>query len=135
MDGKEALKTAIPKLKADGFSFSANARKTLDGQIGSLRLDNIKLTAAKTDFSDIEQKRKQAVVNAENIMRAQSDELEKEVKNVGLTIIPLRLFINDKGFAKLDIGLAKGKKLYDKRDTIKDRDNKRHLDRIKKNFR
>ncbi|MCK0109206.1 SsrA-binding protein SmpB [Flavobacteriaceae bacterium S0825] len=61
--------------------------------------------------------------------------LEKEVKNVGLTIIPLRLFINDKGFAKLEIGLAKGKKLYDKRDTIKDRDNKRNLDRIKKNFK
>lgn len=60
--------------------------------------------------------------------------LEKEVKNTGLTIIPLRLFINDKGFAKLEIFLAKGKKLYDKRDSIKDRDNKRDLDRIKKNF-
>ncbi|RLD29409.1 MAG: SsrA-binding protein [Bacteroidetes bacterium] len=61
--------------------------------------------------------------------------LEKEVKNTGLTIVPLRLFINEKGFAKLDIALAKGKKLYDKRDTIKDRDNKRDLDRIKKNFK
>ena len=61
--------------------------------------------------------------------------LEKEVKNVGLTIVPLRLFINEKGYAKLDIALAKGKKLYDKRDTIKDRDNKRDLDRIKKNFK
>ena len=61
--------------------------------------------------------------------------LEKEVKNVGLTIVPLRLFINENGFAKLDIALAKGKKLYDKRDSIKDRDNKRHLDRIKKNFK
>jgi len=60
--------------------------------------------------------------------------LEKEVKNVGLTIVPLRLFINDSGFAKLDIALAKGKKLYDKRDTIKDRDNKRNLARIKKDF-
>jgi len=60
--------------------------------------------------------------------------LEKEVRNTGLTIVPLRLFINDKGFAKLEIFLAKGKKLFDKRDTIKDRDNKRHLDRIKKNF-
>jgi SsrA-binding protein len=60
--------------------------------------------------------------------------LEKEVKNVGLTIVPLRLFINDSGYAKLDIALAKGKKLYDKRDTIKDRDNKRDLARIKKNF-
>ena len=61
--------------------------------------------------------------------------LEKEVKNTGLTIIPLRLFINEKGYAKLDIALARGKKLYDKRETIKDRDNKRNLDRIKKNFK
>ena len=61
--------------------------------------------------------------------------LQKEVKNTGLTIIPLKLFINDKGFAKLQIALAKGKKLFDKRDTIKDRENKRNLDRIKKNFK
>ena len=61
--------------------------------------------------------------------------LYKEVKNSGLTIVPLRLFINDDGFAKLRIALAKGKKLYDKRETIKDRDNKVNLDRIKKNFR
>ena len=60
--------------------------------------------------------------------------LEKEVKNGGLTIIPLRLFINDRGLAKLQITLAKGKKLYDKRETIKDRDNKRKLDRIKKEY-
>jgi SsrA-binding protein len=58
----------------------------------------------------------------------------KEVQNTGLTIVPLRLFINENGYAKLDIALAKGKKLYDKRETIKDRDNKRSLDRIKKNF-
>ena len=60
--------------------------------------------------------------------------LEKEVKNTGLTIVPLRLFINDIGYAKLQISLARGKKLYDKRETIKDRDNKRSLDRIKKKF-
>ncbi len=61
--------------------------------------------------------------------------LNKEVKNSGLTIVPLKLFINDKGLAKLIIALAKGKKIYDKRETIKDRDNKRNLDRIKKNFK
>ncbi len=61
--------------------------------------------------------------------------LEKEVKNTGLTIIPLKLFINEKGFAKLQIALAKGKKLFDKREAIKDRDNKRNLDRVKKNFK
>lgn len=61
--------------------------------------------------------------------------LQREVQNTGLTIVPLRLFINEKGFAKLRIALAKGKKLYDKRETIKDRDNKRDLDRIKKSFK
>ena len=58
--------------------------------------------------------------------------LNKEVKNSGLTIVPLRLFINDKGLAKVDIALVRGKKLYDKRETIKDRDNKRNLDRLMK---
>ena len=63
------------------------------------------------------------------------NKLYKEVKNGGLTIVPLKLFINDKGFAKIRIALARGKKLYDKRETIKDRENKRDLDRLKKNFK
>lgn len=52
-------------------------------------------------------------------------ELKKLINKLtdkGLTIIPTRLFINDGGFAKIDIALAKGKKLYDKRDSIKERD-------------
>ena len=61
--------------------------------------------------------------------------LHKEVKNTGLTIVPLKLFINDKGYAKLIIALARGKKIHDKRETIKDRDNKRDLDRIKKSYK
>lgn len=61
--------------------------------------------------------------------------LEKEVRNSGLTIIPLRMFINDRGFAKMEIALAKGKKLYDKRETIKERETKRNLDRIKKDYK
>ena len=61
--------------------------------------------------------------------------LQRKVKDVGLTIIPLRLFINEKGWAKLDIALCKGKKLHDKRHTLKDRDNKRDLSRIQKNFK
>ena len=60
--------------------------------------------------------------------------LSKEIKTSGLTIVPLSLFLNERGLAKMQISLAKGKKLYDKRDSIKDRDNKRNLDRIKKNF-
>ncbi len=67
--------------------------------------------------------------------RKELKKLFKDSDAKGLTIIPLRLFINENGYAKLDIALAKGKKLYDKRETIKDRDNKRNLDRIKKSFR
>lgn len=58
----------------------------------------------------------------------------KQVKSTGLTIVPLRVFINDRGLAKMEIALAKGKKLYDKRETIRDRDNKRQLDRVKKAY-
>src|SRR5690554_1370130 len=61
--------------------------------------------------------------------------LEKQVKTTGNTIVPLRLFINDTGLAKLEIALAKGKKLYDKRETIKERETKRNLDRIQKEYR
>ena len=60
--------------------------------------------------------------------------LKKEIDTKGNTIVPLKLFINDNGWAKLEIALAKGKKIHDKRETIKDRDNKRDLARIKKDF-
>lgn len=66
------------------------------------------------------------------LQKKELKKLQKEVQNVGLTIVPLKLFITDKGWAKLQIALVKGKKLHDKRETIKDRDNKRDLDRIKK---
>ena len=60
--------------------------------------------------------------------------LNREVRNTGLTIVPLKLFINEKGFAKVTIALARGKKLFDKRETLKDRENKRDMDRVKKSF-
>ena len=60
--------------------------------------------------------------------------LNKEVQAGGLTIVPLKMFLNDKGLAKLEIALCKGKKLYDKRQAIKDRDNKISLDRVKKAY-
>lgn len=66
--------------------------------------------------------------------RRELKKLRKEVTTTGLTIVPLNLFINNRGLAKVNIALARGKKLYDKRETLKDRDNKRNLARIKKNF-
>lgn len=57
------------------------------------------------------------------------DKLQKKLKDQGLTIVPLRLFINDKGWAKLEIALAKGKKLHDKRDSLKEKSTQRDMDR------
>ena len=68
------------------------------------------------------------------LQKRELKKLSKEVKTSGLTIVPLRVFLNDRGLAKMQIALAKGKKLYDKRDSIKDRDNMRDLARVKKNF-
>lgn len=53
----------------------------------------------------------------------------RKVKDQGLTIVPIRLFINERGFAKMDIALAKGKKAFDKREDIKKRDVEREMSR------
>ena len=69
------------------------------------------------------------------LQRKELRKLHKEVKNSGLTIVPLRVFLSEKGLAKMEIALVRGKKLHDKRESIKDRDNKRNLDRIKKEYK
>lgn len=55
--------------------------------------------------------------------------LEGKIKEKGYSIIPLKIFISEKGYAKMEIGLGKGKKIYDKRDTIKERENDRDIKR------
>lgn len=66
--------------------------------------------------------------------RKELRKLKQAVKNPGFTIVPLKLFINEKGLAKLVIALARGKHEYDKRESIKERDDKREIDRIRRNF-
>lgn len=58
-----------------------------------------------------------------------------KVKEKGFTIVPLRMYITPRGFAKLEIGLAKGKKLYDKRQDLKSKESKREIERDLKNVR
>ena len=60
--------------------------------------------------------------------------LARNVESKGLTIVPLRLFTNEKGLAKLEIALCRGKKTYDKRESLKEQYTKRDLARIKKEF-
>ena len=68
------------------------------------------------------------------LQKTEINKLEKKTQEAGLTIVPTLLFINDRGLAKVRIALAKGKKLYDKRDSLKEKDLKRDLQRIQKNF-
>lgn len=65
------------------------------------------------------------------LKRSEIRKLEGKVEEKGLTLVPLRLFINERGFAKLEIALGKGKKLHDKRQSIKDREAKRELSKMK----
>jgi SsrA-binding protein len=58
------------------------------------------------------------------------NKLHAKVKERGFTIVPLKLFLNERGFAKIEIALARGKKIYDKRQSIKERDEKRNMDRV-----
>ena len=66
--------------------------------------------------------------------RKELRKLKQSVKSPGFTIVPTRLFINERGLAKLVIGLARGKHEYDKRESIKERDDKREMDRIKRHY-
>tara|TARA_X000000368_G_scaffold361026_1_gene305034 strand:+ start:391 stop:840 length:450 start_codon:yes stop_codon:yes gene_type:complete len=76
---------------------------------------------------DKERKKIKLLLNKNELIK-----IKKELNNIGITIIATKLFINDKGFAKLEISMAKGKKNYDKREVIKKRENKLKIDRIKK---
>jgi SsrA-binding protein len=63
------------------------------------------------------------------------DKLESALQDVGVTIVPLKLFINSKGWAKIEIALARGKKLHDKRHDLKQKDDQRQMDRALKDYR
>jgi len=65
------------------------------------------------------------------LSRTEILKLEKSTQVKGLTIVPLRIFINDRGFAKLEIAVARGRKTHDKREHIRERDQKRELRKIK----
>ncbi len=63
------------------------------------------------------------------LSRRELNKLDRKVKESGLTIVPVRLFVNDKGLAKLEIALARGKANYDKRQSLKEKDARREMDR------
>lgn len=65
------------------------------------------------------------------LKKSEISKLEGKVEEKGLTLVPVRLFINERGFAKLEIAIGRGKKIHDKRESIRERDARRELDRMK----
>jgi SsrA-binding protein len=66
------------------------------------------------------------------LTKRELNKIDRKIKESGLTIIVIKVFINDRGLAKAEIAIAKGKKEYDKRETLKKKDSQRELDRIRK---
>lgn len=64
------------------------------------------------------------------LSRKEIQKIAKESSDPGFTIVPLRIFINERGFAKMVIGIGRGKKQYDKRQSIKEREDRRNIDRM-----
>lgn len=87
---------------------------------------NINVYAQGTHYNHEATRERKLLLKKEEINR-----LEGKVEEKGLTLIPTRLFINERGYAKVEIALARGKKLHDKRDSIKEKDLKRELSRVK----
>lgn len=80
-----------------------------------------------TYYNHNERRERKLLLNKKELIK-----LERNVRESGLTIVPTRIFLNDKGFAKLHIALARGKKDYDKRETLKKNDSRKELDRAMK---
>lgn len=103
----------------DGYCYFANGELYVKGV-------NITPYAQGTHYNHAATRERKLLLK-----RSELKKLEGKIDEKGLTLVPTRLFINDRGIAKLEIALGKGKKLHDKRDSIKERDAKRELSRLK----
>ncbi|MBO4529047.1 MAG: SsrA-binding protein SmpB [Paludibacteraceae bacterium] len=66
------------------------------------------------------------------LTKRELEKIRRQTKDTGFTIVPTKLFLNEKGLAKLEIAVAKGKKVYDKRESLKEKDDRRQMDRAMK---
>ena len=98
---------------------------------GEIWMKNSHISKFESDrFTNHEEKRERKLL----LNKREIQKIEQELQVQGITLIPLKIFSNEHNLLKLEIGICKGKKLYDKRNDIKDRDNERELDRIKKYY-
>ena len=118
--------TEIKSLRSSKASITDAFCQFIDGElyIINMMIDEYKLGT----FYNHKTKRERKLL----LHKRELQKFEKKLKDVGNTIIPLKLYINEKGKAKILIAIGRGKKLFDKRESIKDRESKRSLDRILK---
>lgn len=118
--------TEIKSLRSSKASITEAFCQIVDGElyIINMLIDEYKLGT----FYNHKIKRERKLL----VHKKELQKFERKLKDAGNTIIPLKLYINENGKAKVLIALARGKKLFDKRETIKDREMKRNLDRIHK---
>lgn len=128
MAGIKLVGTEIKAIREGKANIAESFCEFQNGELYVINM-NIQEYSHASHFNHAPKSQRKLLLNKNELRK-----LEKKVTNTGLTIIPLRLFLNKRGLAKLDIALCKGKKLHDKRETIKKRESKRRLDRIKKDF-
>lgn len=118
--------TEIKSLRSSKASITEAFCQFIDGElyIINMMIDEYKLG---TFYNHKTKRERKLLLHKRELLK-----FEKKLKDAGNTIIPLKLYINDAGKAKILVALGRGKKLFDKREAIKDRENKRNLDRILK---
>ena len=117
--------TEIKSLRLGKVSLGESYARMIDGELFIIGM-NIKPYEQGNRFNVDPMRLRKLLLHKKELKQ-----LHNETKREGLTIVPLNLYLNDRGLAKMEIALAKGKKLYDKRDSIAERDAERRMQRIK----
>ncbi len=117
--------TEIKSIRANKASISDAYCVIIDSEV---IIKNLHISEYKyASFSNHEPKRERKLL----LNKQEINKIKSKVQEKGFALVPIRLFINDKGIAKLEIAVAKGKKIYDKRESIKEKDIKRNIEREK----
>jgi len=124
--GMVLLGTEIKSIKAGKVSFNDSYCLITDGEVWLKSLNIAQYTHGTTNNHDPVRDRK-LLLHKKEITK-----IAAKLKEKGYTLVPLRIFLNSKGLAKIEIGLAKGKKLHDKRESIKQKDVEREMKRFVK---
>ena len=115
--------TEIKSLRQGKVSLGESFAKMIDGELYIVGM-NIKPYEHGNRFNVDPVRLRKLLLHKKELRH-----MYQETKREGLTIVPLCLYLNDRGFAKMEIALAKGKKLYDKRDSMAERDAERRIQR------